>query len=123
MTGYEDKGGTVPEGTRMRIKPASKGVNVETILATDTAYYGSPTSRTTAQAAAFQEAVAIAKGMQKYGVIVADNSGTGTKIKLGSTAKLGQGQQWKVQKDGLRKLTFASHWEVIADHYDPPDVT
>jgi hypothetical protein len=123
MTGFEDKGGTIPEGTRLRIKPLSKGVNVESILATDTAYYGQPTSRTAAQAAAFQEAVAIAKGMQKYGVIVADNSGQGTKIKLGSTAKLGLGQQWQVNIDGLRKLPFATHWEVIQDHYDPPDVT
>lgn len=118
MTGFEDKGGTIPEGTRMRIKPT---VDVAVELAKDTAYYGTPGSRTATQTAAFNQAVAIAKGMQKYGVMVGDNSGQGSKVKLGSTEKQGRGQLWKIQIDGLRRLPFATMWQVVADFYDPPD--
>ncbi len=120
MTNFEaNKGGDIPEGSRLRIKAS---VNVAAKLATDTdaSYYGNEASRTATQQAAYDEALAIAKGLQKYGIIVGDNSTTSSRLKLEATHKEGRGQLWKVPRYGLRNLPFSTDWEVVADFYDTP---
>ena len=112
----ESREGIIPEGARLRIKSS---IDVAARLAADTGLYGIAGSRTADQTAALNEATWIALGLQKYGMVVGDNSGSGSALKLESTYKEGRGNLWKVKKAGLRNLPFQGCWEFLPENYDP----
>lgn len=111
-----NKGGLIPEGTRMRIKTT---VNVTVRLANKAATDGWSAQR-------LAENTAIAKGLQAYGLWWGDNAGGGSCMKLEAMqreypkASPPTGvNNWAAQKNDLEEFPFASDWEFIADNYDP----
>jgi hypothetical protein len=119
LDGFESGklGTAIPAGARVRIKAS---VNVDDRLAADTGQFGNPESRTAAQAKAYNEARWIAKGIQAFGMVVGDNSGSESRLKLSNTHKEGRGAVWSLDQDALRTLPFIDDWEVVARNYDPP---
>lgn len=93
MAGHEhNKGGVVPEGAVIRIKPSvnlsGKGLN--------------------------RAALILATALQKYGCLVGDNSGSGNNLKVQLNAN------WSgiLAKDSLKNIPW-SDWEFIKGGYDP----
>lgn len=65
-----------------------------------------------------EEALVIARALQRYGLYLGDSGGT-TALKLENTVVAGRGQLWKVKADALCDLPFEpEYWDVIAEHYD-----
>jgi hypothetical protein len=79
------------EGTRIRIKP---DVDLEELGLSD-------------------QALIIARGLQKYGMVVADNTGGGIELKLEDTERSGRGPFWELEHDSLCAIT-TDHLEVVA---------
>ena len=95
MTGDEgDKGGIVPEGIVIRIKP---GINLNT-------------------RGLSVPALVIAKALQQYGCLIGDNSGSGNRLKLerNETAWQNMGLTY----DALASIPW-SDWEFIQGGYKP----
>jgi len=89
--------GAPPEGLRLRLKPS---INLPAL-------------------GLHPQALAIAQGMQKYGVYLGDSGGT-TALKLEDTRAEGRGQLWTVTADDLCTLPLtAEFWDVLPEGYDP----
>lgn len=79
------------EGARIRIKP---DVDLEELGLSD-------------------QALIIARGLQEYGMVVADNTGGGIELKLEDTVRSGRGPFWNLEQDSLCAVT-TEHLEVVA---------
>lgn len=113
--GAETRGQYIPEGARLRIKSS---IDVTAVLSSDTSQFGTTSGRSTVQLAALNEAIWIAKGLQKFGTVIGDNSGNDSRIKLESTYKEGRGQLWNLKQTALRTLPFQNSWEFLPYDYD-----
>lgn len=112
MIGFENnKGGLIPEGTRLHIKSSVTNDQILSRLSADGL-----------SGAALSQAAAIARGLRDYGTYVGDNSGSGSRIKLQNFAREGRANQWAIDVNCLRVFDFRAggDWEFIADNYDPP---
>jgi hypothetical protein len=86
-----------PEGLRLRIKPS---VDLES-MGLD------------------EEALIIARALQKYGAYIGDSGGR-TALKVENTWAEGRGHLWRTERDALCALPFkARYWDVVAETYDP----
>lgn len=93
MTGYESgKGGIVPEGIAIRIKPS---VNLDAKGLTPAAKV-------------------IATALQKYGCVIGDNSGSGNNLKVQNNVNWGT----MLTKDALKNIPW-SDWEFVQGGYKP----
>lgn len=79
------------EGTRIRIKP---DVDLEALGLRG-------------------QALVIARGLQEYGMVVADNTGGGVELKLEDTERSGRGSLWNLGRESLCAIT-TDHLEVLA---------
>jgi hypothetical protein len=87
-----DDPGVPPQGLRLRIKPS---VDLEELDL-------------------HEEALVIARAIQRYGVYIGDSGGT-TALKLEDTASEGRGQLWSTPADALCGMPFSSeYWDVLA---------
>ena len=65
-----------------------------------------------------QEALVIARALQRYGFYFGDSGGT-TALKLENTRAEGRGQLWSLKADDLCGLPFElDYWDVIAETFD-----
>lgn len=86
-----------PQGLRLRIKPS---VDLEALHLN-------------------QQALVIARALQRYGFYIGDSGGT-TALKLENTEAEGRGDRWQVSANDLCGLPFTStYWDVLAEGYDP----
>jgi len=91
MDGFEsNRGGTVPEGAVMRIRP-------------DVAL---------GQLDLSPQALPIAKALQDYGCIIGDNSGSSTRLKLEAYVS------WNLTAESLKAIKWSSY-EFVTAGYDP----
>ena len=59
------------------------------------------------------QALVIARGLQDYGMVVADNTGGGIELKLEDTIRSGRGSLWNLGRESLCGITI-DHLEVLA---------
>lgn len=59
------------------------------------------------------QALIIARGLQEYGMVVADNTGGGIELKLEDTERSGRGAFWDLERESLCAIT-PDHLEVLA---------
>lgn len=65
------------------------------------------------------QALVIARGLQEYGMVVADSTGGGIELKLEDTLASGGGQKWNLNRESLCKIK-GEHLEVLAAPNDSP---
>lgn len=110
MQNGEDRGtALLVEGTRLRLKTT---VDIDAEVATYLPSAG------TARATQLKR---ILHGLQDYGCVIGDTSGSGSRIRLENTMREGRGNLWSVKMADMKYWNFhTDRWEVIADNYDPP---
>jgi hypothetical protein len=112
MIGFENnKGGLIPEGTRLHIKSSVTDAQILSRLSADGL-----------SGTALAQAATIVRALRDYGTYLGDNSGSGSRIKLQNFAREGRTNPWVIDVSAIRVFDFRANgdWEFIADNYDPP---
>jgi hypothetical protein len=119
--GENGKGGLVPEGSRMHLKYSiDVDASVRANLPVGTSVNGAVVTQ------ARQDQVKyILRGLQQYGLVVGDNSGSGGRIRTEAFQREpgSPTYAWEIYQGDLTFWPYVESWEFIADSYDPPLVS
>lgn len=116
--GENNKGGLIPEGTRLRLKTTIDiDASVETLLPLGQTVNGQVVTE-----ARQDQMKMILRGFQAYGIIVGDNSGSGGRVRTEAFQREpgSPTYKWAFMEADLALWPYYDYWEFIKDNYDPP---
>lgn len=115
--GENAKGGSVPEGSRLHIKYS---IDVDAEVASHFPV-GTSVNGAVVTTARQNQIKYILRGLQQYGMVVGDNSGSGGRLRTEAFQREpgSPSYVWQIRQADLTFWPFIESWEFIADDYDP----